>query len=321
MRLNSKFGRSFKEKQRKVAILPNLPDVVWSMIFSFLTVDEHFESLPTVCYQFKKLQLVSESWPSIIDFRDISYRQFYVDRALRKLVSIKDRELKLWIENETTLQFLKRLQRPDNLHLLFATNANFDIEDLQRLPISSLTLEQRKITKSDMLCLTSLPLLTLSVAYSDIEMNSLSYLSETKLVSLDLSFTNVTAQDVEHLTELKDLKCLNLWGCRHFDDSALIALPLTLTELKLGNTKVGDSGATHLIRLKNLFFLDLSHTKVTSISLQQLSDLPLKTLIIEGLISYDTEILKLYKTGVIQGFRPVFKHRVSSNYYECLDAW
>ena len=107
---------------------------------------------------------------------------------------------------------------------------------------------------------------------------------QSRLRSLDLDGTSIGDNGLWKLNELHELRELTLRRTR-VSDNGLQTIKLNmnngwgkLEKLALSSTRISDRGVSYLPALKNLHFLALSETPVTSKSLKVLSGLPLETL-------------------------------------------
>lgn len=104
-----------------------------------------------------------------------------------------------------------------------------------------------------------------------------------RLTELGLSSPTFTSQAGTHLEQLKNLRSLDLNGCKKVDDGIMkhVAKIKTLERLSLHGTSVADAGLPLLRALPNVQTLHLDHTAITSQGgpfLEQLQNLRVLTL-------------------------------------------
>jgi internalin A len=114
------------------------------------------------------------------------------------------------------------------------------------------------------------------------------------LIELDLSCMTLCDQDLSHVLSIRSLRELSLTQTTGLTDNCLhMAIPpcVSLTELGVGDTKMGDSFCHSLIHVKSLRSLRIGSTRVTNAGLSSVSLLPeLETLRMDNTVVDDIGI-------------------------------
>lgn len=105
-----------------------------------------------------------------------------------------------------------------------------------------------------------------------------------RLIGVSGVYKPITPDVVRRLPDVKNLVCLNLFGCSPFDDDSLkaIATCRELVWLNAEVTKVTDTGLKHLAGMKHLQRLELAYTTVTGAGLADMTDVPLDWLCVQN---------------------------------------
>lgn len=105
-----------------------------------------------------------------------------------------------------------------------------------------------------------------------------------RLIGVSGVYKPITPDVVRRLPDVKNLVCLNLFGCSPFDDGSLNAIAncRELVWLNAEVTKVTDTGLKHLAGMKHLKRLELAYTTVTGAGLADMPDVPLDWLCVQN---------------------------------------